>query len=471
MNKLSCQLADEITRIVGSSNFAQEADECAEFLLERRGRFESAALGVVFPASAQQVSAIVKLCQREKIPIVPQGGNTGVCGGAVSSPEHLIVNLKRMNAIRSMDAIGYTMVAESGCILANLQQAASDRDLYFPLSLGAEGTCQIGGNLSTNAGGVNVLRYGSARDQVLGLEVVLPDGEIWSGLNALRKNNSGYDLKNAFIGAEGTLGIITATVLKLYPKPAHRSTALIAVESVEKSVELFARTRKQTSDFASSFELMSRECVECAFKNIPECRDFFPAPYPWYVLLELGDSSDDGISQSLNETLLGCALADGIILDALLASSEQQSQQMWRLREAIVECQLYEGKGIKSDVSVPLARIAEFCHQAVAELQSLLPGVRTWLYGHIGDGNIHLNLSRPLDLDEQEFFSRWDEATSIIHAIASRLNGSFSAEHGVGLLKLDDMVRYKSPVELNLMRAIKQALDPNQIMNPGKVLP
>ena len=471
MTELSKNFLQELTQIVGSSKFVQDIDKCEEYLTERRGQFKSTALGIVFPSSTEEVSEVVRLCQREGIPIVPQGGNTGVCGGAVSSDSSVIINLKRMNRIRSIDKTGYTMVAESGCILANLQQAALDHDLYLPLSLGAEGTCQIGGNLSTNAGGVNVLRYGNARDQALGLEVVLPDGEIWSGLNALRKNNSGYDLKNTFIGAEGTLGIITAAVLKLCPKPVHRSTVLIAVDSVEKSVELFSRTRKQTSDFASSFELMSRECVECAIRNIPECGDFFSQPYPWYVLLELGDSSDNGISQKLNEVFLESAFEDGIILDAVLANSEKQAQQMWRLREAIVECQPYEGKGIKSDVSVPLSKIADFCQMTVSRMETLIPGVRCWVYGHIGDGNIHLNLSRPLDMDEKAFFERWYEVTEIIHEIANDLDGSFSAEHGVGLLKLRDMTKYKSPVELKLMQSIKHAFDPNNIMNPGKVLP
>ncbi len=457
--------------IVGETNVLLGEEMAAEFLKERRGRFASRTMGVVMPGSIDEVSKTVKFCRKNALPIIPQGGNTGVCGGAVSEYHTVIVNLGRLNRIRGVDETGYTMEAEAGCILANLQAAAKDADLYLPLSLGAEGTCQIGGNLSTNAGGVNVLRYGNARDLVLGLEVVLPDGRVWNGLNTLRKNNTGYDLKNLFIGAEGTLGIITAAVLKLFPLPVHRSTVLIAVESVDNAVELFSRTRKETSDFASSFELMSRVCVEAAFQNIPGCTDFFDRPYPWYVLMELGDSTRDGISQQLNESFLESAFEDGIIIDAVLATSEKQSQEMWRLREAIVEAQLYEGKSIKNDVSVPLTCIPSFIERTISQLESLIPGVRSFAYGHIGDGNIHLNLSQPREMDGDEFFSRWHEVTDIVHEITDELDGSFSAEHGIGLLKLREMMRYKSPVELELMRSIKAAWDPDNIMNPGKVLP
>ena len=471
MRKNQSEFICDLVKIVGESGLIVSAAETDSYLTERRGRFDSSAMGVALPRSTQEVSQIVRLCQDHRVPIVPQGGNTGVCGGAVSNSESLIVNLQKMDRVRGIDATGYTMVAEAGCILANLQQAARDRDLYLPLSLGAEGSCQIGGNLSTNAGGVNVLRYGNARDQVMGLEVVLPNAEIWSGLNLLRKNNTGYDLKNIFIGAEGTLGIITAVALKLFPRPVHRSTALIALESVEKAVELFVMTRRETSDFASSFELMSRQCVESAFRHIAGCRDFFSQPYPWYVLMELSDSTAEGISRQLNQQFLESAFACEVVVDAVLAQSELQAQEMWRLREAIVECQLYEGKSIKNDVSVPLSEITEFCGRAVDQIEKLIPGVRCFLYGHIGDGNIHLNLSQPLDMDGAQFFERWFEVTDMVHELANALGGSFSAEHGIGLLKIRDMERYKTSVELNLMRSVKRSLDPDNIMNPGKVLP
>ena len=465
------RLLSGLERLVGASNVLAGGESTADYLKERRGRFASQTLGVVMPSTIDQVSELIKFCRQNSLPIVPQGGNTGVCGGAVSANDSIIVNLARLNQIRKVDATGYTMEAEAGCILANLQTAAQAQDMYLPLSLGAEGSCQIGGNLSTNAGGVNVLRYGNTRDLVLGLEAVLPNGDVWNGLNTLRKNNTGYDLKNLFIGAEGTLGIVTAVVLKLFPMPVHRSTVLIAVESVDDAVELFSRTRRETSDFASSFELMSRVCVEAAFRNIPECADFFDRPYPWYVLMELGDSTREGISRQLNESFLETAFEDGIIIDAVLAASEKQSQQMWRLREAIVEAQLYEGKSIKNDVSVPLTCITQFIERSISTLESLIPGIRAFAYGHIGDGNIHLNLSQPWDMDGDAFFERWHEVTDIVHEITDELDGTFSAEHGIGLLKLREMTRYKSSVELEMMRSIKAAWDPDNIMNPGKVLP
>ena len=472
MRNRNTKIQQELAAIAGESHVLTTDELTASYLKERRGRFDSETMCVVLPASVEEVSAIVRLCRKRNQPIVPQGGNTGVCGGAVSNAESVIVNLQRLNRIRSVDQTGYTMEVESGCILADLQFAAIDNDLYLPLSLGAEGSCQIGGNLSTNAGGVNVLRYGNTRDLVLGLEVVLPDGSVWNGLNSLRKNNTGYDLKNIFIGAEGTLGIITAAVLKLFPRPVNRSTVMIAIESVPDALELFSRTRKETSDFASSFELMSRACVESAFRHIPECSDFFPGRvYPWYVLLELGDSTDGGISQQLNERFLERAFEDGIILDAVLAQNEKQSMQMWRLREAIVECQNYEGKSIKNDVSVPLSNIAEFIDRTISSAESMIPGVRSFAYGHIGDGNIHFNLSQPENMDGDAFFDQWYAVTDVVHEIADSLGGSFSAEHGIGLLKTRDMTRYKSTVELDIMKSIKSALDPDNIMNPGKVLP
>ena len=464
-------IRSQLAKIVGEQNLIQDSSSDSSYLMERRGKFSSSAMYVVFPGSTEEVSAVVRYCQKYNVSIVPQGGNTGVCGGAVSTSDSIILNLKRMNQVRKLDSAGYTLEAEAGCVLANVQAAATEKGLYFPLSLGAEGTCQIGGNLSTNAGGVNVLRYGNARDLVLGVEVVLPDGSVWNGLNALRKNNTGYDLKNLFVGAEGTLGIITAAVLKLFPAPLHRSTALIAVDSIEDAVELFSRTRRETSDFASSFELMSRVCLESAFDKIPDCSDFFSNAYPWYVLLELSDSTDEGISRELNEKFLENMFELGLLLDAVLAQSEQQALQMWRLREAIVETQNYEGKSIKNDVSVPLSEISTFVQTTIAKLESLIPGARCFVYGHIGDGNIHFNISQPWDMEGEEFFDRWYEVTDIVHEIADELGGSFSAEHGIGLLKTEDMKKFKSVTELNIMQSIKSVLDAKNIMNPGKVLP
>lgn len=471
MSSSTSHFIEGIENILGKKNVLLDQEKLHHHLVERRGRFNSETLCVALPSCVEELSELVRFCQTHSLPIVPQGGNTGVCGGAVSKLDSVIVNTKRMNRIRNIDPSGYTIEAEAGVILADLQVAANECGRYFPLSLGAQGSCHIGGNLATNAGGVNVLRYGNARDLVLGIEAVLANGEIWNGLNTLRKNNTGYDLKNLFIGAEGTLGIISAAVFKLFPAPIHQSTALIAVESIKKAVELFSKTRQETSDFASSFELMSRYCIDSALRNIPECKDFFEQPYPWYVLLELGDSTSDGFCQQLNERFLEQAFTDELILDAVLAASSTQAQQMWRLREAIVETQLYEGASIKSDVSVPLLAIEPFIETAQNKVQSMIPGVRCFVYGHVGDGNIHFNMSQPEDTNSEAFFEKWWEVTDAIHSITDELNGSFSAEHGIGLLKTRDMARYKPPVEIKLMQSIKSALDPNNILNPGKVLP
>ena len=464
-------VTEDLAAVVGESRVIQDAERIAPFLEERRGNFRSQAHCVVLPGSTEEVSAVVAVCRNHRVPIIPQGGNTGLCGGAVSQANGVVVSLNGMNRIRNIDPVGYTMEAEAGCILANLQTAARESNLYLPLSLGAEGTCQIGGNLSTNAGGVNVLRYGNARDLTLGLELVLPNSEIWHGLNALRKNNTGYDLKNLFIGAEGTLGIITAAVLKLFPLPVHRSTALIALDSIENAVDLYAKSRRETSDAALSFELMSRLSLECAFNHFSECRDPFPEPYAWYVLMELGDSTRQGFSRELNHEFLESAIGEGLVLDAVFATNEKQVQDLWRLREAIVEAQKYEGRSIKNDISVPLSNIVEFINSATEEMQNMTPGVRCFVFGHIGDGNIHFNLSQPKDMDSEKFYGRWNNITAAINRIVIHFRGSFSAEHGIGILKTGEMASYKSSVELGLMRTIKSALDPDNIMNPGKVLP
>lgn len=467
----NASLLDDLSAIIGRANVIVDPNDLAPFLEEPRKRLVSRARCAALPDSAKQVKAVVETCRKHSIPIVPQGGNTGLCGGSVSTTDGIIVNLKRMNRIRKLDAEAYTMEVESGCVLADLQAAALEQDRYFPLSLGAEGTCQIGGNLSTNAGGVNVLRYGNARDLALGLEVVLPDATIWTGLDALRKDNTGYDLKNLFIGAEGTLGIITAASLKLFPKPKHRSTAMLGLESVEKAVRLYARARGESSDFISSFELLSRTCVESALAHIPGCREPFGKPYPWYVLIELEDSTERGVAAGVSEAVLESAFEDSLIEDAVIASSSQQAKQMWHLRAAIVESQRHEGRSIKNDVSLPISEIAAFTQSASSAVCRHVPGIRCFVFGHIGDGNLHFNLCQPPDMDPDEFYARWEEITDLVNDHVLKLNGSFSAEHGIGLLKIRDMGSYKSPVELDLMRAIKTAIDPDDIMNPGKMLP
>ncbi len=469
--KNKSQLIDALSRVVDNSNVIVDKQDLVPYLEERRGRFVSEAVCVVLPNSTEQVVAIVKVCRKHQVSIVPQGGNTGLCGGSVSTKDSIILNLKRMNQIRNVDVESYTIEVEAGCILADIQLAASEHNRLFPLSLGAEGTCHIGGNLSTNAGGVNVLRYGNTRDLTLGLEVVLPDGRVLDQRKALRKDNTGYDLKNLFIGAEGTLGVITAAVLKLFPIPTHQATAILALDSIDKVVQLCAKSRVESSDFVSSFEVMSRACVKSAVTHIPGTRDPFEQGYPWYVLLELGDSTVDGVSSMVGEKILESALDEELIVDAVVATNTQQAQQMWHLRSAVTEAQRHEGRSIKNDVSIPISKIPEFVQKASPALKAQISGIRCFVYGHIGDGNLHFNVCQPEDMHPEEFYARWNEITDIINHFVYQLNGSFSAEHGIGLLKVREMQFYKSDVELNLMQAIKNSIDPDDLMNPGKLLP
>ena len=445
--------------------------EMEPYLLERRKKYHGESPLVVRPRDTSEVQKIVRACLDEKVSIVPQGGNTGLCGGAVSSANQIVLSLERMRQIREMDVDNGTMTVEAGCILATLQAAAKSAGRFFPLSLAAEGSCQIGGNLATNAGGINVLRYGNAREQVLGLEAVLPNGEILSDLKGLRKNNTGYDLKNLLIGSEGTLGIITAATLKLFPFPDQSATALVALSDLDASVKFLGAAIKASGGTLCSFELMPRIGLEFAERHVAGCDQPMTDSHEWYVLLALqtsGSVIDLGVTL---ETLLEHSLDAGLITDAVVASSEQQAQRLWKLREGIVEGQLYEGGSIKHDVSVPISQVARFIVEASAAVSERIPGIRPCPFGHVGDGNIHFNVSQPLDMDTGLFLSRWEEINGLVHDIVHRLGGSFSAEHGIGILKLDDMRRYKDRVAIDAMHAIKQALDPHNLFNPGKVLP
>jgi FAD/FMN-containing dehydrogenase len=383
----------------------------------------------------------------------------------------IVLSLGRMNRVRAIDLDNNTITVEAGCILAQLQRAAEAAERLFPLSLAAEGSCQIGGNLATNAGGTAVLRYGNARELTLGLEVVLPDGRIWNGLRGLRKDNTGYDLKQLFIGAEGTLGIITAAVLKLFARPKMIATALIALEHPRAAAALLNLVRTAWGDRLTGFELMSRLCLDFTFKHIASTHDPLRSRYPWYVLLEASETSVHADLNAVVESALAEALENGIALEAAIAQSEAQRHAFWSLRENLSEAQRHEGASVKHDVSVPVSAVPEFIERADAALATLYPGIRIVAFGHMGDGNIHYNVTRPISEDDPSFVAKTATINRVVHDLVSALQGSISAEHGLGQMKRDEIARYKDPFELELMRLIKRALDPRDLMNPGKVVP
>ena len=465
-------IAAKLKQVVGPRGWIESEAGIAPFLEEQRGYFHGNTPLVLRPASVEEVAAIVRICARSATPVVPQGGNTGLVGGAVPHEDgtEILVNLSRMNAIREIDTFNNTMEVEAGCVLADIQNAAAEADRLFPLSLAAEGTCQIGGNLSTNAGGTNVLRYGSARSQVLGLEVVLPDGQIWNGLRALRKDNTGYDLKHLFIGAEGTLGIITAAVLTLFPRPREITTAMIAARDPAAAVELLVTVQSATADAATAWELMPRCGVDLTLKNIPGTIDPFASEHDWYILAELSGGVTDGQQRAALENALAAALDAGTVEDAVIASSTAQAASLWRIRETMPEAQRKAGGGIRHDVAVPLSRIAEFIDAASENVRAAVADVVIVAYGHLGDGNIHFNLSLGNSEENKVSTARRNELMEIVHNTAVELGGTISAEHGIGRLKRDHIALYKSETELNIMRVLKAALDPQGIMNPGKVI-
>ncbi len=465
------EFLDRLQQILGPSGIVA-ADAMEPYLVEERGLYRGAALAVARPASTAEVAAVVRLCAEAGVGLVPQGGRTGLVGGGVPF-EHggeLVVSLERMNRIRAFDPLNYTITVEAGCVLQTIQDKAAEAGCLFPLSLAAEGSCQIGGNLATNAGGVNVLRYGNAREQALGLEVVLPDGEVWDGLRILRKDNTGYDLKDLFIGSEGTLGIITAAVLKLYPRPTDVQTALVAVTSLDEVLALLSRARTASGDAVTACELIPRIGLEFGCRHVAGVVDPFAAPHPWYVLIELASSRQGGELRAALEGMLAEAFEDGILADAVLADSLERRAQLWKIRESVPEAQKREGGSIKHDVAVPVSEVPAFIDAATAAVTRALPGVRVVAFGHVGDGNIHFNLSQPPGMDKQAYLARWGEMNRVVHDIVAAMRGSISAEHGVGRLKRDEITRYKSPLEIELMRRVKRAFDPQGIMNPGKVV-
>ena len=454
--------------VVGAKHAISDPAEQESYLVEDRGLYRGHTPVVLRPGSVSEVAAILRLATETATPIVPQGGNTGLVGGQVPHSGEVLLSLNRLDRIRDVDATSNTITCESGVILAKVQDAAAQVDRLFPLSLGAEGSCTIGGNLSTNAGGTGALAYGVARDLVIGLEVVLPDGRVWHGLNKLKKDNTGYDLKDLFIGAEGTLGVITAAVLKLFPRPRTVETAFIGLASPRAAIGLLNLVQERTGGAATSFELIKALALEFALRHGHGVRDPLATRHPWYVLLQL--SSQSAGLRSVMEEVLAAAAERGLIEDAAIAGSLEQAKAFWRIREILPEVQKPEGGSVKHDVSVPIALIPEFLEQADAAVQKVVPGARPVPFGHAGDGNIHYNISQPLGADKAQFLGRWDEVNAAVHAVVTRLGGSISAEHGIGVMKRDLLPGVKDPVALDLMRTLKRTLDPSNILNPGKVV-
>jgi D-lactate dehydrogenase (cytochrome) len=463
---------DALSAIVGAPHVLSDADAVAPFLTDWRKRYTGRAQAVVFPGSTEEVARIVAWCAATRTPVVPQGGNTGLVGGATpdSSGQAIVLSLKRMAAVRAVDPANNTLTAEAGCVLLDVQQAAQAHDRLFPLSLAAEGSATIGGNLSTNAGGIQVLRYGNARELCLGLEVVLPSGEVWDGLRGLRKDNTGYDLRDLFVGAEGTLGIITAACLKTFPLPRAQVTALLAVPTLRDALDLLGDAQSRCGPTLTGFECFSDFCLALVERHFPGHRSPFAQRHPHYVLTELSDHEGEGHATALAEGLIAAALESGRVLDAVVAQSLAQARALWSLRELISEAQTTEGKNVKHDIAVPISSIARFVEETDALLQQRFPGVRMVVFGHLGDGNLHYNVSPPLGMEEARFLELQPALYETVHDQARAFAGSISAEHGIGQLKRAENARYKSAVEMQLMRALKQALDPLNIMNPGKMI-
>jgi len=456
---------------VGPANTLTAREDVEPYVVDWRGRYRGVARAVVRPASVDEVASVVRICGEHRTPIVPQGGNTSMCGAATPGSDGgaIVLSLSRLNRIRGIDVRNATMTVEAGVTLAQAQAAAAEQRMLFPLSLASEGSCTIGGNLSTNAGGTAVLRFGNARDLVLGVEVVLPDGRLWKGLRELRKDNTGYDLKHLFIGAEGTLGIITAAVLKLYPAPRSRVTALVAVKDADQAVDLLTRMKNALADRLVGFEVMNALSLELSRKHHPGSPDPIPG-HPWYVLVQADDPADNPQLGDMVERALAEAIDAGVVDDATIGHSDAQRMQLWSLRENISEAQRREGPNIKHDISVPVSAIPGFLGDSQAALAKAFPGVRFVTFGHLGDGNLHYNLSAPLGEASDRFMEHAPAANRIVHDLVHAAGGSISAEHGIGQLKRDELARYKTDVEMDLMRSIKAALDPHGLMNPGKVL-
>ncbi len=465
-------LLARIAEIVGPDGLVRDAARVQAHATDWRKRYVGKPLAVVMPASTEEVAALVRLCARSGTAIVPQGGNTSLCGAATpdASGNQVLLSLARMNRIRALDPVGNTITVDAGCTLAQVQEAVSRAGRLFPLDVAPAHLAQIGGNLSTNAGGVQVLRYGNARDLTLGLEVVLPSGDIWDGLRTLRKDNSGYNLKQLFIGAEGTLGVITGAVLKLFPKPAAKVVALVGLDSPRAGLALLEHLQSRCGERLNAFELMSAICMQLVLKHFPASPRVFETGYAQYALIELTDTEDQAALQRRVEGALEAAVAGGIARAFRLAADEAEARGYWSLRKNISDAQAAEGRNIKHDISLPIGCIADFLDETDALLRQAFPGVRMVTFGHLGDGNLHYNVAHPPGEDEAAFMAKQPEVTRIVHDSVHRYGGSIAAEHGIGQYKRGEILRYKSPLEMELMRALKRTLDPQGIMNPGKVL-
>lgn len=472
LNHPTPELLAKLAAIVGERNALLQPDDQAPYLREWRDRYVGKTPVVLRPGSVGEVSEILSAANDARVGVVPQGGNTGLVGGQIpfEAGHEIVISTERLNRIRHVDAAGGYMVVEAGVTLAEVQAAAEEAGALFPLSLASEGSCRIGGNLASNAGGVQVLAYGNARDLTLGVEVVLADGRIWDGLRALKKDNTGYDLKHLFLGSEGTLGIITAAVLKLFPRPVETATAFVAVRDLDAMLELFRDARGLAGTNLTAFEFMSGWCLDIVTTHMPGARKPLESDAPWYALLEISSGSGDGSAAAMSEGILSKALENGIVSDAALAASLDQANQMWRLREDLSEAQKFEGGSIKHDISVPVGSIPEFVARAGVVVEAVCPGARPVVFGHFGDGNVHYNVSQPVAMEKARYLSQWEEMNDAVHALVADMGGSISAEHGIGRMKREALARFRSQTELDMMRAVKVALDPRGILNPGKVL-
>ena len=465
-------LLDRFTDIVGAAHAIRDAEQLAPFVTDPRGRFVGRTALVLRPGSVEEVAAILKLADQTRTAIVPQGGNTGLVGGQIPSEagDEIVVSLSRLKQVRAADPKNNVMIVEAGVTLAAARGTAEGIDRQFPLSLASEGSCEIGGNLATNAGGTAVLAYGNARALVLGVEVVLASGAVWDGLRTLRKDNTGYDLKDLFIGSEGTLGVITAAVLRLFPRPRGRSVALIGLSSPDSALRFLDVAAARAGSGLVACEIMARIALETALRHLTGVRDPLPSRHAWYLLIEVTSARSQSEAETMVATIFSAAADRGFVEDGVRAESGDQAETLWRIRDSLSDVQKREGGSIKHDIAVPVAAVPDFLKRASAAVVALIPGARPFPFGHLGDGSIHFNVSQPPDMEKEAFLARWEEVNAAVHGVVLELGGTISAEHGIGRLKRGLLAEVKGAVEMDLMRRLKQTLDPNGILNPGRVL-